>query len=118
MRSRGFTMPLESTITDTIMTNLKKIPNSFAFKVHGNAMQKKGIPDILFWVWTGMPHLEDESKAFGFEVKRPGEEATPIQAKMIFRLNSAGCRSCVVYSWDDVKTILKAEYIDLKGNKK
>lgn len=71
----------------------------WVLKVHGGAFQTAGIPDLLAIV---------NGRAFWFEVKRPGEKATPLQAHMIGRLRDAGCRCAVVDNVNDALRLAKS----------
>jgi hypothetical protein len=110
-------MPHENPITDSIMRMLKKIPHSFALKIHGSAYQRRGMPDIMFLVTRArvvygradMPEsLVWMSATFFFEVKVPGKKATKLQAETLKRLWAAGAKAEVVYSKSDVREILEA----------
>lgn len=64
-----------------------EFPDSWWVKIHGGPFQRSGIPDLLGCV---------DGLFFGFEVKRPGEEATALQANTIVKLNLAKATACVV----------------------
>lgn len=93
-------MPLESSITRTILKHLKAIPNSWVLKVAGGPHQRRGVPDILF-VCKG--------KLFVFEVKQPSKKLALAQVREFSRLLGAGITPCVVHDWEGVKTILQSE---------
>ena len=56
------------------------------FKVHGNAFQESGFPDLLCWK-TGIPAA--------IEVKQPGKEPTKLQLHQLERLKNHG----VIAGW-------------------
>jgi len=90
--------PNEKNITDNVMKLLKKQPGGFAVKLHGGRYQKSGLPDVLF--------IQDGTVYF-FEVKRPGNKLTKLQADTMKRLCKAGAFCYTVFSAADVKAALK-----------
>lgn len=88
--------PLERTITDAIMRYLKGLaPLGWFRKIHGGNFQTAGIPDII-GCYRGV--------FVAFEVKRPAVgRLTPLQAREIELIASAGGVACVVRSVEDVR---------------
>jgi hypothetical protein len=68
---------------------LEKYPTAYVRKIHGNAFQNVGIPDLLCCI---------EGHFFGLEVKRPGRErrTTPAQVIELKKIREAGGFSSVV----------------------
>jgi len=93
-------IPLESTIVKKILTWLNKQPGVKAEKTHGGMYGKSGKPDI-----TGCIN----GRRFELEVKRPGGKPTQLQLKELREWKEAGAITAVVYSLDDVKSILSHE---------
>ena len=63
-------------------------------KIHGSAFQKAGYPDLeMFWLGT----------TWSFEVKRPGENPTPLQTAKIKALRKTGNHVWVVRSVEDME---------------
>ncbi len=89
--------PLERDITNKIMRALKQRPRSFTFKTHGGPYQRAGIPDIVHW---------ENGKSYAFEVKRPGNEPTQLQALTLDRMAEAGVTVAVVHSVEEVLSVL------------
>lgn len=58
-------------------------------KIHGSAMQERGLPDILGTL---------RGRTVALEVKVPGEELTPLQAFQLRQLAAAGAITAVVVS--------------------
>lgn len=67
-------------------------------KVHGEAMQSRGIPDLLCCY---------EGKFVAFEVKDRGNYATPLQRYELDRIAKSGGVQAVVYSVADVEKVLE-----------
>jgi len=89
---------LERQITERILRWLEQRPGGHCLKLHGNAFQRKGEPDIL--------HVED-GQAFFFEVKRSAQEKPePIQAHRLGQWRAAGAVVAVVRSVEDVAAVL------------
>lgn len=89
-------IPLESSITRTIITWLNKQPGTFAIKIHGGRWTS-GQPDIIACV---------EGRTYALEVKRPGNKATKLQEATLKKWEEAGAVARVVYSLEDVKKII------------
>ena len=73
--------------------------DGFFWKVQAGPYAKRGIPDIC---GTIRGHF------FGFEVKRPGETPTPIQAETIRRMNAAGGTALPVTTVEQVREAIEA----------
>ena len=68
--------------------------SGFFWKVQGGPYCHNGIPDICGVI---------NGHFFGFEVKRPGGKATPMQEETIRRINAAGGTAFVVTTVEQVK---------------
>jgi len=91
-------MPLEKAIVAKVMATAKRL-GWMALKIHGNAYQMKGLPDVLV--------LRD-GRAAWMEVKRPGHEPTRIQDHRMRELIQAGCPCSVVHSAGDAQAFLES----------
>ena len=92
--------PTEKVIVKKILRLLNEIPGCVARKRWGGGMAVAGDPDI-----TGClngRHLE-------FEVKRPGDQPTVLQAKRLDEWKQAGAIAAVVSSVEDVRSVLSSE---------
>lgn len=90
------TLRLESSIQTEILNKLKKRDNSFSYK---HPPQPSGIPDI---------HHIENGVSYWFEVKRSSKhKATKLQLLRHKQLRKAGSVVFVVWSWKQVKEILK-----------
>jgi len=90
----------EKAIVGKILRFLNALPGCVARKRWGGGMGVAGDPDI-----TGClcgHHLE-------FEVKRPGEQPTVLQAKRLEEWRQAGAVVAVVTSVEEVRSILASE---------
>ena len=92
--------PSESAIVHKILRFLNEIPGCVARKRWGGGMGVAGDPDI-----TGCLN----GRHFEFEVKRPGQPPTALQAKRIEEWKRAGAVVAVVSSVEQVQTILASE---------
>lgn len=96
--------PRESTIVRNILTALNALPHCKAIKVHGSPYLK-GQADI-----TGALGLALDGVAVGlrfeFEVKRPGEVPTPLQAAVLRQWGAVGVVAAVVTSVDEAVALL------------
>ncbi len=70
----------ESKITGAIIQMIRR-RGHWARKVHGNAFQQAGIPDVDAVVY---------GRSVRIEVKRPGESPTPLQLRVLAELERAG----------------------------
>lgn len=80
----------------------------WGFKTHGSADQVRGLPDLI-----GCFNAECPNCGFGpigrfvaFEVKKPGGDATPLQAFTIQRIKNAGGIAVVIHSVEEALDIL------------
>ena len=90
-------MTAERSITDRILTDLRRRPNTWAVKIGAGPYQQAGLPDIL--ACTG-------GLLVALEVKRPGRKATPLQAATLAAIRRAGGIVAVVTSVAEVVAIL------------
>lgn len=88
----------EASIVRQILKYINSLPRCYAEKTHGSAYTS-GAPDITACV--GGRRLE-------IECKRPGKQATPLQARMLSRWAEAGAVTGVCHSMTDAKDLLKA----------
>lgn len=88
----------ETALQRKIQDYLKK-QGFFAWKMHGNKYQMKGMPDIL---------AVRGGTLFAFEVKLPGKEntLTPIQQRRLKQLADHGAPCGMATSIDDVQEII------------
>ena len=92
--------PNESAIVQIILKFLNALPACVARKRWGGGMGVVGDPDITGCICGR--HLE-------FEVKRPGEQPTVLQAKRLEEWRQAGAVVAVVTSVEEVRSILASE---------
>lgn len=94
-------VPLEASITKSIITKLNRLDRAYFRKVHGTRYSS-GWPDVV-GVLDGRPVF--------LEVKRPGNasgwELTERQAKELERWAATGAVVGVVTSWQEVVDVLK-----------
>lgn len=81
----------ESAIVVRIVAALKK-RGCFVIKLHGGPMQRSGLPDLLVLL---------DGRAVFLEVKRPGEQATPLQVHTLRLLRVVGAVAEVVTSVEE-----------------
>lgn len=90
-------MPLES----TIVAGIKRVATARGWwvqKIHGNAFQSSGLPDLL---------CIRQGRAAWMEVKQPGRRATPLQvARMREIEQQAGAPCAVVTSKEEAAAFL------------
>lgn len=86
----------ESDLKRTVLAWLKRQPDVFAFKVHGSAFQRVGLPDIVGSVGAC---------ALWIELKRPDGRGvlSPIQRVTHARIRAAGSEVLVAESLEQVK---------------
>lgn len=112
-------IPLERTVTTTILKYLNSLPRCYAIKTHGNAYSS-GQPDILGCL---------DGQAFALEVKRPKPMqdapvesrkalwralgATPLQVAMLEKWERSGAIVGVVRSVEDVERVLGLEKVQM-----
>jgi Holliday junction resolvase len=83
-----------------IRTKIKKFlerTGAWVYHPHGAGASMAGAPDLLVCY---------KGRFLGLEVKRPGKNATELQAHTLEEITEAGGVSSVVYSVEDVKDIL------------
>lgn len=69
----------------------------YPIKIHGNAFQLAGLPDVL---------AVKGGRAAWMEAKRPGCAPSAIQKRRISELQAAGCPVAVVFSAADAAAFL------------
>jgi Holliday junction resolvase len=92
----GRKSPLERTIVAKVIAAAKSL-GWFAIKIHGNAFQIAGLPDVL---------AIKGGRAVWMECKRPGLAPSQIQVRRMAELASAGCNVAVVFSGSDATAFL------------
>ena len=93
------TKRLESSIVNGMVNWIKReLPKSVAIKLHGSPLQRAGLPDILLLMW-GLPRGE----VIWIEVKRPGEEPTPLQRYFMGKLARMNFAVIVAHSLGELK---------------
>jgi hypothetical protein len=90
--------PLERVIVSKVMDTARSL-GWYPIKIHGNAFQLAGLPDVL--VLKG-------GRAAWMEAKRPGQSPSVIQKRRIGELTATGCPVAVVFSAADAKKFLEA----------
>jgi Holliday junction resolvase len=98
--------PLESNITKNILKYLRSLKDCFAWKVHGGMYGTAGIPDVVVCY---------RGRFLAFEVKRPGNKPTKLQAATIKKMRQAGGDVHVVTSVGEVKEVMRATTRDTAG---
>lgn len=88
----------EKQIENQIKKWLDKLPNCWYFKVHGDAFQKSGVPDIVACI---------NGRFVGIEVKRPDGRLHALQAYTIEQINNTKGVAFVATSVDEVRTTLE-----------
>ncbi|NBW12105.1 MAG: VRR-NUC domain-containing protein [Caulobacteraceae bacterium] len=88
---------LERTIVAKVIATAKSL-GWFAVKIHGNAYQMAGLPDVL---------CIKGGRAVWMEAKVPGNEPSPIQVRRMKELAAAGCPCAVVFSDKDARKFLE-----------
>jgi hypothetical protein len=79
----------ETLLQQKIVKRLKEeFPTIWITKIHGNPMQKKGLPDLI-----GCLH----GRFFGLEVKMPGKWATLLQAQVLASITASDGAAAVVH---------------------
>lgn len=71
---------------------------AFAYKTHGAADVQRGLPDIICCY---------KGRFVGLEVKRPGKDATELQAFTIEQIRRAGGVAGVVHSVEEALGLLQ-----------
>lgn len=94
-QTSGEAMTRETALKDEILKAIRDA-GGWATKTHGEAMQERGLPDIIACIG---------GRFLGLEVKRPGENADPLQEYQLEQIRRAhGCGAVV----DNLETIHKA----------
>lgn len=91
-------MPLEKTIVAAAIAAAKNL-GWVAYKIHGNAFQVAGLPDIL---------CIKGGRVAWMEAKRLGNKPTPVQVRRMLELEKAGCWVTVIHSGKEAKTFLES----------
>lgn len=97
----------ENKVTDSIIEYFFELRRRgvwvWWFKVHGEGMQKAGVPDLAAVIL---------GRAVYIEVKSPGEKATPKQLKEISDIRLAGGLAFVADSVEAVKAEIEPRLFD------
>lgn len=106
----------ESKLSREIMAAMRA-HGVFCFKIHGGPTMMAGLPDIIACVPTSecpcqrvtCRHTNRKHRGLfiGFETKQPGEEPTPIQRRVHFKIGQAYGRVFVVRSVEDAVAALR-----------
>lgn len=107
-------IPLEKTITNEILSWLKK-EGYWAVKIHGAAYQTAGLPDIIA--------IDRHGRFVGLEVKRPIiGKVTELQKRTLENINMGGGYAVVVRGLKDALDAMAASeagkvafYVDPAG---
>lgn len=91
-------MPLEKVIVARVMATARRL-GWWATKIHGNAYQLAGLPDIL---------CIKDGKAAWMECKQPGKEPTKLQNHRMRELISFGSPCATVRSAGDAEEFLRS----------
>ena len=91
--------PLEKEIQPQVKAEIKKIfPNAYLWKNHNQGIYAaSGLPDLMF---------VNKGQLYAIEVKRPGEEPTPLQRSTLKALAYAGARVAWVVSKEEARELL------------
>jgi hypothetical protein len=90
----------ESSLVRTILRELEKVPGLMVRKRHGTAMGKAGDPDLSGCL---------EGRHFELEVKRPGNEPTPLQWARLAQWHASGALIGVVHNAKEALACLGIE---------
>ena len=85
-------LDLKNEIHDRLKVCQKRGLRLWFVKIHGHGMQRPGIPDYLICL---------EGRFVAVELKRPGENPTPIQTLEMRAILAARGYATVAYSWQD-----------------
>ena len=88
----------ETNLTNKIIRELRKLPNSKVVKIHGGPYQEAGLPDI---------HATLNGRSVWLEVKIAPNRATPLQEKQLRELRTAGAIAEVVYSVEQAMELVR-----------
>jgi len=89
--------PLERAIVSRVMAVARSL-GWYPIKIHGNAFQLAGLPDVL---------AVKDGRAAWMEAKRPGCTTSEIQKRRIKELTATGCPVAVVFSAEDARRFLE-----------
>lgn len=89
---------LEKDIVAAIMRYLNSLPRCFAWKTHGNAYARAGLPDIICCFG---------GRFFAFEVKTTTGKATKLQLATIKKIKQTDGIALVVRSVDEVQSLIE-----------
>lgn len=95
----------EATIVKAI-TSMLRARGAWFLKVHGGPFQRPFVPDILFCL---------DGRFGGFEVKQPGERATPGQLREIEAIRRAGGLAAVVTSVAEAEAVIDGRVLWNEG---
>lgn len=87
----------ESQIQHSIINRLKREQGLWLMNVHGDEMQRAGIPDIIGCYF---------GRLFGLEIKAPGGVVSEIQKYELRKIANAGGKAAVVESVQDALDVL------------
>ena len=87
----------EATLIQNIRKYLATLPDCFFWKEHGGQYGTAGIPDIIVCY---------KGRFVALEAKVGKNKPTKLQAATIDKIRQAGGTASVVYSVEDVKTVL------------
>lgn len=96
------------TETQFISKNIRPYLESIGarcFKFHGSAFTESGVPDLLCCINNG--------SFVAFEIKKKGNEPTPVQCAVMRSIRRAGGKAGVVYTHSykrDIQDILNGAY--------
>ena len=93
-------------VTDKIMSWCERTPGVWALKVHADAAQGTGIPDIIGC---------DKGTFWACEAKRPGEKPTRIQRHTLEKIQRSGGLAFVAHSLEEFLEALGREEDDAEG---
>ena len=88
---------LEKDIVAKIRNYLKTVPNCFFWKEHGGQYGTAGIPDII---------VCHRGRFIALEAKVGKNTPTKLQAATIDKIRQAGGTAAVVYSVEDVRSVI------------
>lgn len=101
-------MPTETqVIAKKIRPHLEKTYQARVIKIHSSPFSEAGVADLLCCI---------EGRFVALEVKKKGNEPTPIQFSFLRSIRRAGGKAGVVYTHSfetDIKDILDGKYDDI-----
>ena len=93
-------------VTDKIMTWCEKTPGIWAVKVHADAVQGTGLPDIIGC---------DRGTFWACEAKQPGAQPTKIQRHTLEKIQRTGGLAFVAHSLGEFLAALGREETDAES---